>query len=313
MNKNGLTISVIIPTWKRPEKLKICLECIALQDLPPNEVKVVVRPEDSDGINIVQSFNNRIHNLEMVYSHNIGVVAAENSGLRCATSELIAFIDDDGYAPRDWIKKIINFFNEFPDASAVGGSDIIAGTPWEYHDHEKNEVGLLTSYGRVIGNHHRKITGGIRQVQILKGVNMAFRRNSFTFLDERLAGKEGNLGNGSHWELDICLQVIKSGGKIFFNPDLVVTHDSNHTDHVKMITAKNNTHNLTFVLLKNLAFPRKLLFLIYALVVGNSQLPGIVMFFYDFLKNPSGESIQYSLMKFRGFVAGVQTYLRSIL
>lgn len=310
MSTNLQTISVLIPTWKRPEKLTICLEHMAIQSSMPNEIIVIVREEDIEAIDIIKKFKEKISNLKIVYSYEIGVIAAENAGLRIASSDLIAFIDDDGYAPSDWIQNILAFFKDFPEASALGGPDIIASEPWEYHDHEKSVVGILTWYGNVIGNHHRKITGGLRKVHVLKGVNMTFKRNSFNFLDEMLVGKDGNLGNGSSWELDICMQVLNAKGTIYFNPDLLVDHDSNHSTHVKLMVAKSNAHNFTYVMLKNLPLSRKIFFLFYAILIGNAQLPGLAKGVFDFIKQPCLESAKLSWAKLTGFTNGIQTYFK---
>lgn len=52
---------------------------------------------------------------------------------------------------------------------------------------------LVQWFGRVIGNHHLG-TGGVREVDILKGVNMSFRQTAPGFLQFwRLLPKEGTL------------------------------------------------------------------------------------------------------------------------
>jgi glycosyltransferase involved in cell wall biosynthesis len=310
MNNSSLSISVLIPTYKRPEKLTRCLDHILLQSRLPEEVIVVVRKEDLASIEVLNSFKTKL-NLKEVFTEQTGVVAAENAGLRSIKNDLVAFIDDDGYAPKDWLSRVEKFFLDVPEASAVGGPDIIIKEPWSYHDFPVEKVGLLTWYGRVIGNHHRKSSGSPRKVQVLKGVNMIVKRNELPFLDELLAGKEGHLGNGSQWELDVCLSIRNKGGTIFFIPDLIVEHDSDHSGHNMIVAAKNNTHNLSYVMLKNLSFPGNLIFVFYALVIGNQQLPGFLKLLSDLIKKPQREILELHSSKWKGFFQGIKTYLKA--
>ena len=309
-NFNTNTIAVLIPTWKRAEKLKLCLEHISKQSRGADEVIVVVRKEDTASIEIIKNFKLVLPSLREVYTEKIGVIAAENAGLQVIKSDLVAFIDDDGYAPDDWLKKIDDFFLNHPEASALGGSDIIVSEPWTYSDFPVEVVGKLTWYGKIIGNHHRKALGQLRTVDVLKGVNMIFKRSVIDNLDENLAGAEGHLGNGSQWELDLCIRVKNKKGLIYFSPDLIVNHDSNHSHHDYIKAAKNNTHNLCFVMLKNLTISKKIIFIFYATIVGNVQLPGLIKNISDLLLQPKKITFQLIISKYVGFFNGIKTYLR---
>ncbi len=305
------TFTVLIPTWKRPEKLTLCLEHLERQLCAPDEIIVVIRPEDLDSQSILNQFKIRLTNLRIVFVFDIGVVAAENAGLREVHSSHVCFLDDDGYAPENWLKKIKDFFHDHPEALAYGGSDIIKLEPESFYNFPMKRVGLVSFFGKVTGNHHRKIIGPIRKVDVLKGVNMTFKRSSFDFLDENLVGKEGNLGNGSQWELDLCLRVKKVASEIYFDPELVVIHDSNHSNHNYFVAAKNNTHNLTYVILKNFNFIQKIAFFFYAIIIGNTQLPGILKYFYELRKvNQIGLTTKLFIQKCLGFFAGLRTYAR---
>lgn len=305
------TFTVLIPTWKRPHKIKICLEHLEKQIIKPDQIIVVVRKEDLEGIEVVQSFNNKLHNLEILFADKPGVVIAENVGLANIKNDYICFIDDDGYAPEDWILRIKNFFKENPKAQALGGSDIIKTEPWTYHDFAVTEVGRVTFYGKVIGNHHRKALGSLRNVDVLKGVNMVFKNKNLPRLDVNLAGIDGNHGNGSQWELDLCLSVNKDRKSIYFDPNLVVVHDSDHSTHLKEIVAFNNTHNMTYVMLKHLSFIRKICFIFYALVIGNEQLPGALKLCFQLIKEKDKKMISIYINKLKGFCAGFATYLKA--
>lgn len=308
---HALTISVIVPTWKRPAKLKICLEHLELQETKAYEILVVMRKEDVDGIAVAKLFIDKIPEMKILYTELPGVINAENIGLSNAKGEVVAFIDDDGYAPSDWLSRIANFYQNFPDAGGYGGSDIIKSEPWTYHDFPVKRVGEITWYGKVIGNHHKKALGEFREVDVLKGVNMSFRRKYLPFLDSKLAGIDGHLGNGSQWELDVCLAVKAQGVKIFFDPDLVVTHDSDHSTHVKEIVMINNAHNLSYVMAKHFHGFRYFVFLLFALVFGSEQLPGVIKTLVTIVREKNVQSIKFYRGKLQGFFQGICTYRKS--
>lgn len=301
-------ISIIVPTWKRAEKLHVCLNKLSIQETKPFEILVILRREDLEGIEVAKSFAENLKELKIVFTEKPGVVNAENVGLATAVGDIVAFIDDDGYAEKDWLTKISSFYAANPYAGGYGGSDIIKTEPWTYYDYSVDIVGKVTWYGKVIGNHHRKAKGVLREVDVLKGVNMSFKKSCLTFLDTRLAGIDGHLGNGSQWELDLCLTIKKNGYKLFFDPSLVVIHDSDHSLHVKEIVAINNAHNLSYVIAKHFMGFRYLVFLIYALVVGNEQLPGFIKMIIDVIRFKNIEPVKRYKGKLYGFFQGIYTY-----
>jgi glycosyltransferase involved in cell wall biosynthesis len=91
-------ISVVIPTYKRPDLLKRLLASIAQQTLLPDEVIVV---DDCSMISeeyhaVIESFQPlfkelHFHSLEQ----NSGAPVARNTGIQMAKGEWIALVDDD--------------------------------------------------------------------------------------------------------------------------------------------------------------------------------------------------------------------------
>lgn len=304
-------LSVVIPSYKRPVKLKICLTHLLDQAYSPYEIIVVLREIDTESIEVVNDFKKVIPNLKLVFVQKVGVIFAENEGLKNVTGDIVCFIDDDGYAPKEWLFKIDHFFRTHPEALAYGGSDIIKSEPWTYHDFIVSEVGIIKWYGKIVGNHHRKALFKLRNADVLKGVNMCFRRSCFDYLDENLAGSEGHLGNGSQWELDLCMRVNKNKKSIFFDPELVVIHDSDHSNHNHLIASKNNAHNLAYVYLKNSTKWSGLVFILYSLVIGNTQLPGIIWLLVVLLKGPNRSySINHFWHKLQGFSLGIRLFIK---
>ncbi|EOX4279488.1 glycosyltransferase family 2 protein [Vibrio cholerae] len=91
-------ISVIIPTYKRPDRLERLLTSISKQSLLPDEVIIV---DDASGmkdsydvcINKFSKCFNSISYIEL--EKNSGAPTARNTGIRVAKNNWIALVDDD--------------------------------------------------------------------------------------------------------------------------------------------------------------------------------------------------------------------------
>lgn len=305
-----MRLSVIIPTWKRAQKLEQCLRSLEAQSASPDEVIIVSRIEDEETQAFLARWSSSTSlKTKLIHVQLPGVIHAENKAiaylLKEAHSEIVTFMDDDARALPGWIADIKKFFALHPEAAALGGPDIILSEPESYHQYPVETVGKITPYGKVIGNHHRR-SRGLREVDVLKGVNMSVRRPYLSLLDERLQGENPSEGNGVFWELDLCLSIKGRQGKIFFDPDLLIEHDSNHAHFIKLPVVASTSHNLVFVMLKHLGLGRTSIFLVYSFIIGNGHIRGLVKTAVDLLRRPGLETIKTFQYSLRGFFSGLR-------
>lgn len=168
-----LTITVLIPTYRRPKDLARCLSALKQQTRPADEVLVVVRDTDTETWALFKDFNLGSLPLRTVTVKVTGVVAAMNLGLEKAQGDIISITDDDAAPHPDWLARIEAHFLADERVGGVGGRD------WMYEGMQLVEgrreiVGQLQWFGRTIGEHHLGV-GEPREVDILKGVNMSYR------------------------------------------------------------------------------------------------------------------------------------------
>ncbi len=305
-------LTVIIPTWKRIKKLEACLQSLELQTERPDLTIITVREEDQEThgfLNLWRSKSNLKY--KIINVSRPGVIWAENAAIKSSLEEqishIITFMDDDAIAFPDWIKKIKTFFENYPEAAALGGPDIILSEPWSYHDFPVKTVGHITFYGKVIGNHHR-MSSGLREVDVLKGVNMSVQRKYLHHLDPKLQGDDPSQGNGVFWELDLCLKIKSQGGRIFFDPELLINHDSHHGHFIQEAVISSTAHNLGYVMMKYLPWHRSIIFLIYSVVIGNSHIRGLLKTFVMCLKEFSYRPCLYFGISLKGLIKGIFLY-----
>jgi glycosyltransferase involved in cell wall biosynthesis len=92
-----LTISVVIPTYNRARTVGKAIESVLSQTRPADEIIVVDDGSSDDTVQALQAYGDLIR---VVSRPNTGISGARNDGIKVATSDWVAFLDDDDeYAP----------------------------------------------------------------------------------------------------------------------------------------------------------------------------------------------------------------------
>ena len=92
-------VSIIIPSFQRPESLEECLISIRSQTF--TDYEILVRGEEGP------------------------LAKIRNSGAREAKGDILIFIDDDVICSPGWLKSIIQIFDSRLDIGGVSGPSII--------------------------------------------------------------------------------------------------------------------------------------------------------------------------------------------
>jgi glycosyltransferase involved in cell wall biosynthesis len=97
-----MELSVVIPTYQRPELLRRCLESLREQDLDAQRFEVVVVDDGSgDATSDVLATAASSNVVALTQPRNAGPAAARNRGVQAAGGELVLFLDDDVAATSD--------------------------------------------------------------------------------------------------------------------------------------------------------------------------------------------------------------------
>ncbi|MCE5258559.1 MAG: glycosyltransferase [Chloroflexi bacterium] len=114
-----MLVSLVIPTYNRAAVLKCCLESSASQTYPELEI-IVVDDCSSDGTSeLVRTCFPQV--IYICQQRNAGPAAARNRGIHVAQGEIVAFTDDDCVLPDDYIARLVQGYQDFPQAAGVGG------------------------------------------------------------------------------------------------------------------------------------------------------------------------------------------------
>lgn len=282
-----MRISVIIPTYRRPKELERCLKALKEQTRQADEILVVVRDSDEETKIFLENIKSNYHGLRSIIVNVPGQVAALNAGLESAKGDIIAFTDDDAVPYLNWLELIKRHFQADPKVGGVGGRDNVFIKGKEISSHKsqvtshKPSVGIITWYGRIVGNHHLGV-GSPRSVDHLKGCNMSFYREairSFRF-DKRLRGTGAQYRN----ELALCLEVKQRGWKLIYDPKAMMDHhyatryDDDVREKFNATAVENSAHNEMFIILNYMQGGKRFVCLMYSLMISSTAMPGILQF-----------------------------------
>lgn len=304
-----MLMTVIVPTYRRPQELEQCLTALQKQTRPADEILVIVRDTDLITQSFLKTFNTNFWPLKIIQVTIPGVIAALNTGLEKARGDIISITDDDAAPHVDWLARIEAHFCLDQNIGGVGGRD------WLYQNNKlengaRNIVGKVQWFGRVIGNHHLGV-GEAREVDVLKGVNMSYRRKAIADLrfDERMRGT----GAQVNFEMAFCFALKRSGWKLLYDPKVAVNHypasrfDEDQRGQFHEIAWINTVHNETLALLEYLSPLKNIIFIVWSFLIGTRQSLGFLQWLRFLLKKDSLASKKW-LASLRGRWEGLLTW-----
>jgi GT2 family glycosyltransferase len=203
---NAPQASIAIPTRRRPDYLEVTLSSVVPQAAGVDAEVVVI----SDGVDPPTQAVAERHGVRLVaLPQPRGLNAARNTAVEATRGQLIAFIDDDVFAPPGWLQALLRGVRSAPGHDVFGGpirARLEGGGP-RACGREGAPITTL-DYGR-----------DDRDVAVVYGANMAIRRDAFDrvgMFDETLQGR----GDEDEWER----RYLAAGGRIRYVADAGLEH-----------------------------------------------------------------------------------------
>lgn len=199
-------VSVIIPTYHRPELLGDAVASVLQQDLGADRFEVIVAVSDAasaEDLTAAEALATADDRVRMTVASRIGAGAARNAGMGVARGRLVAFIDDDCRARPGWLRAGVR---RLADVELVQGRTVPA-----------------------VSTEGRSFPYTIRVDRLSwqwEACNILVRRDAA----ERAGGFEEDwnpLGEGrSPWGEDFRWgwRVVRAGATFAFEPEAVVEH-----------------------------------------------------------------------------------------
>lgn len=197
-------VSVVVPTIGRSALLRECLRSIAACSPPPADVLVV---DQSGGTSVKEVVNEfAAHGVRWVPCDGRGIARNTNTGIESAHNDVVLVTHDDCTVKSDWVGVGWRHLSQVPDGIVTGQVRPLGDplrTPTTKTDPEPADYTGQRIWG------------------VLYAANMGFNRRAVQGLggfDERptfaLAAEDN----------DFCYRWLKAGGRLLYQPDMVVWH-----------------------------------------------------------------------------------------
>jgi GT2 family glycosyltransferase len=209
-------VVVCVASDQREGMLRACVDSLLAGTRVPDELFVVV--DQNPGLQ--ERLASLPDAVQLMSTPRQGNSEGRNVGIRSATSDVVAFVDDDAAVEPEWLERMMDAFEADDELVGAGGAVVpkfLDGRRWLPDE-------LLWVVGCTYAG-HRTDAGPIRNPI---GCNMAFRREALlqvgAFATEY--GKQGDkLVICDETELCLRLEGAFGEGRITFVPDARVLHN----------------------------------------------------------------------------------------
>lgn len=207
----SLFVSVIVITKNNAKTIERCITHLLNQDYPREKYEIVfVDGHSTDGTDKLIKEYAKTRSFIRLYYENYGTMGyARNLGINKSKGDIIVFTDGDAYPPRNWVKRIVDAFNNDNKLAVVGGLDILIS------DNKICGYSVMDSWRRL------NKTVGAKAIACIKTVNFAIRRDVVLAYD----GFDANLSH--HDETELMARVYSNAKiNILYDPQIYVYHEN---------------------------------------------------------------------------------------
>lgn len=210
----SVTVVICAHTMERLEDIKAAVASVNQQTRQADEVLLVI-DHNQELLETVADLGPKV----VPNTEAKGLSGARNTGTEMATSEVVAYLDDDATAEPTWLEKLVAPFSD-DRVVAVGGKAIpnwdTASPDW-----------FPPEYNWVVGCSHRGLPEQRAEVRNVIGCNMAFRKRPVV----ELGGFEVGLGRTASRplgceETELCIRLRQADQQavILLEPEARILH-----------------------------------------------------------------------------------------
>jgi glucosyl-dolichyl phosphate glucuronosyltransferase len=216
-------VSVVVATYNRCEVLRGALESLLHQKTTGTTYEVIVADNNStdDTRRVVEELQEQFPAVDLVYCFEgqQGVSYARNTAIAHARAPILAFTDDDIRPAPDWVARVHEGFQKFPEADCIGGKvlpDPETTFPVWLTENHWTPLALLN-----LGD--EPLVLDVQNGAGLVGANLAIRTavlkevGSFRPQLQRVKG-----GIGSLEDTELEFRLSAAGKRLMYLPDLIV-------------------------------------------------------------------------------------------
>lgn len=246
------TYSIVIPTYRRPDMLRECLESVAALDYPAEAIEVLIVDNEgpkSPSAAVAKSFSERLSLRYLPNRQNRGYGHSVNRGIVEAVGDRIVLLNDDARPRPDLLSECERLLASDSAIGCVGCRVIEEGG-----QRSGEGIGRIDPSGEVVGNFDVDCGEPI-EVEHVYGFCYVFTREAVRragLNDQTLLAQPYSSGN--RIETDHCLTIRERGLKVVYNPRMVAVHLAKPRPDMSEVSPRwklNATRNTLYLFLKH--------------------------------------------------------------
>ena len=224
------TVSVFIVTYNSAPLLRSCLDSLRAQTLVGDfEIIVVDNASRDESAAIIRS---EYPEVQLIASDvNLGFGNANNKSFAIAQGQYLVLLNPDAELPADTLECALRHMEENADAGMGGG--LLQGTLGEWQPSARLFPSLLNDALTISGlsnrYHDSRFFGRVDRswADPLKAATVDWVPGAFVILRRNLVEQIGLFDPRFflyYEEVDLCRRIYQAGFKVYYWPDLVITH-----------------------------------------------------------------------------------------
>ncbi|MFF3348722.1 glycosyltransferase [Streptomyces sp. NPDC002779] len=227
MSGPGISVVICVYTEDRWEDILAAVASVRAQSRPALETLLVVDHNDPLRERLAQEYKEATDVRVLANAGPRGLSAGRNTGIAASRGEVIAFLDDDAVAERDWLRHFAAAYAD-PRVMAVGGR---TEPIWASG---RRPAWFPEEFDWVVGCTYRGLPVGRVRVRNVLGGNASFRRTAFDAAGGFATGigRDGDKRPLGCEETELCIRLSRA------RPDAVLLIDDRAVIHHRVPEAR---------------------------------------------------------------------------
>ncbi|WP_435215159.1 glycosyltransferase [Streptomyces sp. bgisy034] len=220
MSGPDISVVICVYTEDRWEDILAAVSSVRAQACPALETLLVVDHNEALLDRLTKEYKDAADVRVLANAGPRGLSAGRNTGIAASCGEVVAFLDDDAVAERDWLRYFAAGYAD-PRVMAVGGRTEPIWASGRRPDWFPEE------FDWVVGCTYRGLPDGRVQVRNVLGGNASFRRTAFDFAGGFATGigRDGDRLPLGCEETELCIRLTRA------RPDTVLLIDDRAVIH----------------------------------------------------------------------------------
>ena len=223
MSGPGISVVICAYTEDRWEDILAAVSSVRAQSRPALETLLVVDHNETLRERLAKEYKESSDDAVVRVLANAGprgLSAGRNTGIAAARGEIVAFLDDDAVAERDWLRHFAEAYTD-ERVMAVGGRTVPVWASGRRPDWFPEE------FDWVVGCTYRGLPRGRVRVRNVLGGNASFRRSAFDAAGGFATGigRDGDKRPLGCEETELCIRLSRA------RPDAVLLIDDRAVIH----------------------------------------------------------------------------------